>query len=135
MQAEGLGDEEHKPPLVDTLITYSWFPVSIAHFLANNNMFLAVEQYCRHMVDSNTFHISLVFVILFNIVVLAVEANGVEGETALFVFVANALCTAIFFVELCLQIIALNIPTFFSSNFNILDTGIVAISLAELFYG
>jgi hypothetical protein len=111
---------------------YPWFPPAVAHFLYRNYTYRALEHWCREVVASSGFHVGLVLVILFNICILAIEANGVDGKLAMFTFVANAVCTFIFSIELIMQIIALNVPTFFSSNFNIVDTIIVIISLAEL---
>jgi hypothetical protein len=103
--------------------------------LVRSSSYRAVEAACRRTVSSSGFHAGLVTVILFNICILAVEANGVQGMVAQFVFVANTLCTVVFSIELVMQVIAVNVPTFFSSNFNILDTLIVVISLVELSYG
>jgi hypothetical protein len=131
----GLGDQEHKRPLVEWLAMRAWFPTPAAVRLLGSPCFLALRALSRRIVDSSVFHVGLVAVILFNIGVLAVEANGVEGQAARVTFVANAVCTVVFSVELCLQVIALNVPTFFSSSFNVVDSFIVVISLVELSYG
>ena len=133
-RVEGM-DEQYRPPLINSMMQYSFFPRAITSFVSTNDYFITLEKFCRVVVGSATFRVGLVIVILFNICILAVEADGVEGNGAKFAFIANVVCTAIFTLELFVQVIALNIPTFFSSNFNILDSFIVAVSLIELSYG
>jgi hypothetical protein len=86
-------------------------------------------------VARQAFDIFVVLVILFNIVVLSIKANGASEEYDYFIETANIIFTVFFCLELIIQMVASDIIPYLSSGYNILDLVIVLVSIIELVSG
>jgi hypothetical protein len=91
-----------------------------------------LKKRCDNFVSSEVFEVGIMLLVVFNVAVLILLANGATGNVAQFARISNFVCTILFTVELLLQIFSSSIPAFFSQGFNILDTLIVLVSLLEL---
>jgi hypothetical protein len=125
---------DNVPSLVCMLYDEYLVPEFVYEFLTSHPGYTSVKKLLKSMVTSTSFHWVIVCLILMNIVVLAIEANGVRGVARDFVNNANFVFTICFVVELVLRIIATDITKFFVVPFNVLDTAIVLVSVSEFFY-
>jgi len=121
------------PPLVDLLADRGLIPETIRNFFTENALYMQLKYNISYVTESVNFHWVIVLLILFNIIALAIEANGAEGLVKKFVNDVNTTCTILFVIELVIRIIAEDITKFFRVGFNVVDTAIVIVSVAELF--
>lgn len=119
-------------PLIVILHRRGLIPHKLVSFFLSNSLYQSLKHSCKTLVAHPMFKFSIVSAIVFNIVVLAMEANGVSGTRAQFTLYSNLVCTVIFTLEILVQLVALDITTFFQNSFNILDLVIVLASLIEL---
>lgn len=122
------------PSLVCMMYDQYIAPEFLYEFLTSNPTYSALKLNIKKIVNSTQFHWVIVFLILLNIIVLAMEANGVKGDIQDFTNNANFIFTICFVVELVLRIIATDITKFFVVPFNVLDSAIVVVSVSEFFY-
>ena len=126
--------KEHLPSLVCMLYDRYLAPEFLYEFLTSDTRYLHVKRRIRAVINSEYFHWTIVVLIVCNILVLAIEANGVTGIAQDVVNRANLIFTVCFVVELVVRIVATDVTKFFVVPFNVLDTLIVVMSVSEFFY-
>ena len=108
-------------------------PVGVHRFLTVNPQYLKFKRTCQDIVSQQAFDFFVVIVILFNIVVLSIQANGSSEKNELFIQTSNVIVTIFFCLELIIQMVASDIIPYLSNGYNILDLVIVLASVIELF--
>ena len=120
--------------LVAYLHSQQLSPHFIFEFFTYNEGYTSLRQYLIIVTETSEFHWTVVGLILCNLVVLAIQANGsVNPSTDHILGIINLICTLVFVVELLMRIIASELPKFFKVAFNIVDTTIVVVSVIEIF--
>eukprot|EP01062_Namystynia_karyoxenos_P015970 TRINITY_DN1582_c0_g5_i1.p1 TRINITY_DN1582_c0_g5~~TRINITY_DN1582_c0_g5_i1.p1 ORF type:complete len:2356 (+),score=741.40 TRINITY_DN1582_c0_g5_i1:94-7161(+) len=86
---------------------------------------------CYWVVVSNWFTPTIIFFIVFNTICLALEHHNQPDELTSFLDLANHTLTWIFFVEMVLKLMASGFRGYLEDTFNVLDGGIVVVSIIE----
>eukprot|EP00756_Hemistasia_phaeocysticola_P019108 Hpha_TRINITY_DN15640_c10_g1::TRINITY_DN15640_c10_g1_i1::g.97884::m.97884 len=86
---------------------------------------------CYFIVVHKYFTPLIIFFIAFNTVCLALEHHGQPASLTAFLDIANLVLTWIFFVEMVLKLMASGILGYLEDSFNVLDGGIVIVSIIE----
>lgn len=82
----------------------------------------------KNIVQSNKFNVFIIFVIIFNAVILGVDTMKLPQDMQLIVGMSDDICLYIFIVELTLKIYVYRLD-FFKNGWNVFDFIIVALSL------
>ena len=94
----------------------------------------SLTKVCFYIVNSPIFNGFIIFVILLNTIVLAMDKYpDYEPETARIFDIGNTIFTIIFTLEVVLKVTGLGVSGFSSDKFNLFDASIVIISLIEMF--
>lgn len=122
------------PSLLKIMYQLKLIPQEIyAFFAMEDGWYSGVRKSIRKMVDSYYFGTVTLLVILFNIIILAIEANGVSDNALVIINISNLVCTLLFIIELVLRIIAVGVLKFFTVGFNAFDSFIVFVSVLQYF--
>ena len=87
------------------------------------------------LVNSNTFDLVMTFVILANVLMMAVEYHGIKDDAMNYAIYSGAmqLFTDIYYVECTLKLVGLGWSGYFSSTWNRFDFFLVCVSLLDQF--
>lgn len=110
-------------------------PMGVHKFLTVDVNYLRFKKACQDIVARQAFDMLIVMVILFNVVILSIQANGSSEKNEYFVETSNVIITVFFCVEVIMHMVAKDIIPFIKSGYNILDLVIVLVSIVELSYG
>eukprot|EP00163_Fabomonas_tropica_P014779 TRINITY_DN2686_c0_g2_i1.p1 TRINITY_DN2686_c0_g2~~TRINITY_DN2686_c0_g2_i1.p1 ORF type:complete len:1526 (-),score=377.56 TRINITY_DN2686_c0_g2_i1:447-4610(-) len=88
-----------------------------------------VRQPFFYLVMHPMFDIVIMSLILLNIAILAMEHYDQDNAFSQLLFISNLVFTAIFFLEMVLKLIGIGIRAYVSSNWNLFDAFIVALSI------
>lgn len=125
--------KKHPKTISKRLYRKGLLPVSVHRFLTVDANYLAFKKYCQDIVSRQAFDLIVVLVILFNIAVLSIQANGTTESNENFIEISNIIFTVFFCVELVMQMVALEIVPYLQSGYHMLDLVIVLLSIVELF--
>lgn len=119
--------------LVAYLHSCQVLPDIIYEFFTYNETYSAIKSAFSFIVETAEFHWSIIILIVINLCVLAIQANGTSDYGDHILGTMNFICTIVFVVELVMRMIATDLIKFFRVGFNIVDTAIVIISVSEIF--
>jgi len=90
---------------------------------------------CRYMIAQQWFSSLIMFMIVLNTIVLAMEYYGMSPVYSAFVGLTNVVLTFIFLAEMVIKLVALGPRNYVKDRFNIFDAVVVFFSIIEVFLG
>lgn len=85
-------------------------------------------MHCMNPVFEN----SMTFCVLLNTVVMSMDKHGQDKESEIALMGMNEMFTWIFIYEMCVKLLAIGPKKYTSSKWNLLDGGVVLLSIMEL---
>lgn len=104
-------------------------------WLATKSMYTLLHKACKPVVQSPVLAPVIMFCIIANTVVLAMEHHGMDEETAVMLDEANFVFSIIFAAEAGLKLLGLGVRGYFSDRFNLFDFTLVVLSFGEMLIG
>ena len=123
--------KKHPKTVSKRLYKAGFIPMSVHKFFTVNEHYLQFKRVCQFVVGQEFFDLFVVSVILFNVVVLSMEANG-RSDSDYFIETSNIVFTIFFCLEVMLQMIAVEIIPYLSSGYNVLDAVIALMGVIEI---
>jgi hypothetical protein len=88
--------------------------------------------FLREIVESTTFQYGTMLMLVCNMVVMCMPYAGQPAEYGLLIETLTAYFTVLFVIEMALKFVAVGVKDFFAQGWNIFDTTLLLVSVADL---
>ena len=122
-------DDKKAPKYYDFLLQI--LSANSDYIIWNKPMKGTIKYYLREFVDNDIFQYTIIFIILLNMILMAVSYDGSSANLANLLKTLNYFFTIIFIIECLLKLFAYGIKPYFHISWNKFDFFVVIVSLID----